>query len=289
MYFDLGIDYADLPGTEKRAKTRALVDYMQRHGRAQELLDTVKAKRPNISADIYTEIENEYVLDAAYFADDPEDDEVGDGCTGPVKILLIILAVLIAFISMIYLYAKVEKSDVLSEDTSSIIETATSPYSIQLKTGNVLSSSSDGSWGELNLYGEIVLDAQEELNFALRTGDTSNLKRFFAGAALEESFAFVGAWHQSRACYLQLEPEKDMDYFNGSIRGNVLEGSGNQTIHPMYHCNGESNSRGNAIGPTIDYSLEEIDGIWYIIEQPAWNTGLLPPLPALDLISTPAE
>ncbi len=43
----LKVKYDNLGGEGKRAKARELVDYMRRHGRTEELVDTVKAERPN--------------------------------------------------------------------------------------------------------------------------------------------------------------------------------------------------------------------------------------------------
>lgn len=271
LCFKLKVDYDNLGGEGKRDKARELIDYMRRNGRTQELIETMKAERPNI--DIEREVDSQYPSDTEFPDDESEDNEVGR-LTKVIKIFLVLLAFgATAFLSMNYLdrYGNTEakNSDAIEENNTEIIETAVIPP--------VLVGDRLDEYGNLrSIYPEIILDAQESLNYSLKTGDTSNLGRYFAGNALEENLAFVDAWHQSRDCHLQLEPEKDIEYFTGTEQGKTVKGSGTQTIHRIYYCNGESASRGHPIGPTTNYSLEKIDDIWYIIEQPAWKNGLLP-------------
>lgn len=49
LCFDLGIDYEDLGGDSKNDKVMNLVQFMQRHGRLQELEDLVRQERPYAS------------------------------------------------------------------------------------------------------------------------------------------------------------------------------------------------------------------------------------------------
>jgi hypothetical protein len=49
LYFELKVDYDDLPGERKEDKVRELVTYMDRRGRLSELEETVRRLRPDVS------------------------------------------------------------------------------------------------------------------------------------------------------------------------------------------------------------------------------------------------
>ncbi len=51
LCFDLGIDYDDLPATGKSHKATALVAYLHRHGRINELVRVGKQSRPELAWD----------------------------------------------------------------------------------------------------------------------------------------------------------------------------------------------------------------------------------------------
>ena len=48
LCFDLGVDYASLPGKRKADKARELVAYFERRSQIPELLETGRAQRPDI-------------------------------------------------------------------------------------------------------------------------------------------------------------------------------------------------------------------------------------------------
>lgn len=49
LSFDLGVEYDSLPGEGKEAKTRELVDYLERRGRIPDLVEAGRRLRPRIS------------------------------------------------------------------------------------------------------------------------------------------------------------------------------------------------------------------------------------------------
>jgi hypothetical protein len=48
LCFDLGVDYDNLPGDGKAEKARELIEYLERRGRIQELIDVGKKLRPDV-------------------------------------------------------------------------------------------------------------------------------------------------------------------------------------------------------------------------------------------------
>lgn len=48
LTFGLNVKYENLPGDTKSWKARELVDYMRRHGRLYELIETCREKRPHV-------------------------------------------------------------------------------------------------------------------------------------------------------------------------------------------------------------------------------------------------